>query len=492
VPRLPGLSLVALPLAALLLAGSKVGAVPRPPDDLPSDRDALGTAFIESWLVFRRELDSLAHLPVHPALLDAWFSGTPRFLLRDALALASEPRVVAAAARALAENADADDRSLLAALERRHAGDPLAEEIRAVRIRTGDGAALGQARADLTDPRIVVRARAAFVLAAAGRKEGTRALRELVVRNSEESPLAVRGLGLFGTAADDRLLGEAGRGGKGTGAALAARGEIALRQAFPDHHLALLARDCASVRLRVSGGLYDAWLAVVHGALESGARTSPAVIAHIESVRREAAGDEGEVVRRNLAALVEFWQQVDVRLAATDGKPHWPEGMEAALALVRSEPHPDATAARVADRIAAIVAVCAWAGEALGYGELAANRTGARAITPGGARALDGNPATALYLARGGSLVLELPAASKPGEIWISNSCADGAGPRLRRVEVIASSGQARPAVATALSGKTRYFQRLSLDGKPARRIEIRALEIDGDGPACLAEIRVH
>jgi hypothetical protein len=479
-------------LAALPLAGLPAGAVPRPPADLPSDREVLGTAFIESWLVFRRELDSLAHLPVHPALLDSWFGGAPRFLLRDALALASEPRVVAAAARAIAENADADDRGLLAALERRHAGSPLADEIRGTRIRARDSGALALAQAGLTDPRTVVREHAAFALAAAGRKDGTRALRELVMRKQGGSPLAVRGLGLFGTPADARLLGDAGSGGKDAGIALAARGEIAMRQAFPEHHRALLARDCASARLRVIGGLYDAWLAVVHGALEGGARTSPAVVAHIESVRRAATGDEGEVVRRKLAALVEFWQQVDARLAATDGRPRWPAGMEAALALVRSPRRPDETPARAADRIAAIVAACAWAGEALGYLELAADRIGARAITPGGADALDGNLATALYLGRGGSFVLELPAGAKPTGIWIANSCPDGAGPRLRRIEVIASNGQARQAAAATLVGRTRYFQRLPLDGKPAGRIEIRALEIDGDGPACLAEIRVR
>jgi hypothetical protein len=244
--------------------------------------------------------------------------------------------------------------------------------------------------------------------------------------------------------------------------------------------------------LRVSGGLYDSWLAVVHGALERGDRDSQAVITHIESARRAATGDEGEVVRRYLAALVEFWQQVDARLAATDAKPRWPAGMKEALGLVRTVRRPDETAAGAADRVAAVIAACAWAGESLGYRELAADRTGARAITPGGARALDGNPATALYLTRGGTIVVELPGGANPTEIWIANSCADGAGPRLRRIEVAVSAGASRHVVAATLAGATRYFQRVPLAGKPASRLEVRALEVDGNGPACIAEIRVR
>jgi hypothetical protein len=486
----------ATPFAALtiawFLAAPAVAALPRPPADLPAGRDELGTAFMESWIALRREVDTLAHLPAHPAMLEAWLGHAPRFLLRDILALAAEPRVVAAAARALARAGQAEDFGLLADLEQRHGDGLLGEEIRAARIRAGDGAALALAQRHLSDPRAAVRERAALALALAGRREGLAALREDVARRSGASPIAVRFLGLVGAPADASRLGAAGSGGAMAKATLAARGEIALRRAFPEHHRALLARDGASVRLRVKGGLYDSWLGAVHGALEGGARTGGAVLAHVESLRKQATGDDGEVVRRNLAALTEFWQQVDARIAATGSEPRWPSGMAPARALILARRRADDPPARQADRISALFAACSWLGEALAHRGFVPLRAEAHAITPGGDRALDGNPATAAYLPPGGSLLLELPAGSRPADLRIANSCPDGPGPRLRRIAVTRYREGDRETVESALEGATRYFQTVHLGGKPAERLEIRALEIEGDGPACLAEIRVR
>jgi len=480
-----------LSLVICWLSATTALAVPPPPADLPSDRAALGTAFVESWLSFRRELDTMAHLPVHPGMLDGWFEGAPRFLLRDAVSMAAEPRVIVAAARALARGADDEDRALLALRERRAAGSPLADELWAYRIRARDARALERARSGLADPRLVVRERAAFVMAAAGRKEGLSTLREIAEAHGEESLPALRGLGSFGAAVDLRLL-ERIAGDRGDPeAALAGRGEIALRRAFPHHHLALLNRDSASSRLRVAGGLYDAWFTALHRALDSPARASAAVRAHLELQRKEAVGEKLEPLRRNLTALIEFWEYTDQRLAATAAAPPWPGSMEQALALVREGRGPRESPGAAARRVSAMIAASAWSGGALGHRGGAVVPRGTRSLSPAGDRALDGSFATAFHLPPGGRLVLELPPGSRPREIGVAAGCPGGAGPRLRRIQVdVADRGSSR-SFAADLTGDARYFQAVALDGGPARRLEIRALEIDGDGPACIVEVRV-
>ncbi len=91
-----------------------------PPDlvGIPDTETLRGDAFIEAWLVLRQDLDSLAHMDIHPALLDRWTDEMPKFLARDMANLATEPGISLALAARLRDASQ--DLEAMNALDRRH------------------------------------------------------------------------------------------------------------------------------------------------------------------------------------------------------------------------------------------------------------------------------------------------------------------------------------------------------------------------------------
>lgn len=476
----------------MLFSALGIAASPPEPRGLPRDRAELGDAFVEGWLSLRRDMDSLSHGGVHPRLLDAWLAASPRFLLRDIVRLSSEPQVVLAAAAQLAEGADDADRDLLAGLEQRHLGQPLAHLYWALRIDAGSTEAIERAGAGLADPRQAVQFEAARALAAAGNAKGRARLRKLAVSTTEQADDAARAIGAYGDNSDLGVLIRARKSRGDSYALRAAAGELMLRKHFPDHHAALLRFDPAGLRLITTGGQYDTWLDALGRAIKGGARTPKALIAGVEDQRRAAwPGDDPEIVRRRIAALIEFLAAVNARLKTSSPRPSWPGDYETARARLEGEAGialegPDAFAARVA----AAIAVCAWTAERIGHQRLGPTTPGLRFITPGGARAADGNLATSFRFRDDPRLVFELDVPTRVDQLWLARTCADGGGARAGRIRVVGQHRSERWEREAAL-GETGYFERVDLGGKLARRVEISFLELRGDGVACLAELRL-
>jgi len=482
-------------VSALLIAvllGAGIGAAPPKPTGLPSYRTKLGNAFVASWLSLRRDMDSLSHGDVHPRLLEAWLASTPRFLLRDMIHFSSEPQVALAAAARLAKGANDADRALLAELEKTHRGRPLAHVYWSLRVRAGSSEARKLATEELADPRPMVRLQAARALAAAGNPKGRAQLRTLVAAATDQSAEAARALGAYGDQSDQAVLARA-RARQGDGHAIrAASGELALRKFFPDHHLALVRFDPAGLRFVTTGGLYDTWLDGLGRAIKNGARTPKTLVKGVEDLRRAAwPDDDPEVVRRRIAALVEFLGAVNSRLKNSSPTPSWPGDFGEAMARIRGRTSSDDSAAEVfAARVAAAISVCAWTAERIDHARLGPTTRGLRFITPAGARAADGNLATSFRFLVDPRLVIELDEPSDIDQLWLASTCADGKGARATRVRVVGHH-RGKTWERDGKMGMSRYFERVEIGGMRAKRIEISFLDISGEGAACLAELRL-
>jgi hypothetical protein len=485
-------TLTTLAFTSMLLCAEAAAAPPRPAD-VPGDRERQGDAFVEAWLALRTDLDRMSHGGVHPRLLDEWMAAAPRFLVRDAVQLATAPQVTLAAARRLARRPDDADRALLAELERAHRGQPQAHAYWALRIRARSPRALERALSGLGDPRPAPRLAAARALAAAGDRRGLKQLRKLFDSGGEQSDEAARALGAYGTPADESLLRRALDRPAAGPALRAALGELALRRVFDDHYLALVRRDPSGQRLITSGGLYDTWLDAIGRAVREGVRGAAALVGYTEQLRREAGtGEERDVIRRRLAALIEFWTATNLKLRSTPPRPTWPTGFDEALRRVRGETDDgDATPAGFASRVTASIAICAWTAPGIGHDRLARPTPGLRFITPGGARTADGSFSTSWRLVAGQSLVAELAGAQRVDELWLANTCQRGTGPRVMRLQVRGSAGDDSWTVEAALGRAGRYFERVDLGGRRAERIQLTFAEVEGSEPACLAELRL-
>ncbi|MFO8074337.1 MAG: hypothetical protein R6V85_20940 [Polyangia bacterium] len=474
------------------LAARAGGGVRPAPDDMPSDRAALGDAFVEAWSAFRVDARVMAHSGGHPLLLDEWLASAPRFLLRDAIRSTGQTSVVLAAAEALARReVERRDLELLAELERSRRSSPLRFLLLGARIRAGDERAAAEARADLESRIGLVRGRAAAALAAAGRREGMAALRRMIAKGAGRDQLVARALGMLGGSADERRLARAPGAGEDPALA-AARGEIAMRRVFPFHHLELCRRDPSGRRLVTSGGLYDSWLAVIGEAVRAGVDDSDGLISFVRELRRRASREaEGEAMQRRLDALVDLWRAVDLRIASTADEPRWPAGFSEALELVRSRGERHLSAQQLADRISAELALCAWTARPLEHRRFAEPQSGLRSLTPGGSRALDADPATSWSSREGGRIAFELDERTSGAELWLANSCSGEKGAVVRAVRIeLRGAGRSR-VLERELTSPTRYFQRVALDGGPLRRVEIELEELEQGDLACLSELRI-
>lgn len=477
-------------IATLLSAG--IGAAPPEPAGLPTDREELGDAFVEAWLSLRRDMDSLSHGGAHPRLLDAWLAAAPRFLARDIVRFSSEPQVALAAATRLARNADETDRALIAELSNENKGRPLEHEYWALAITSGNAEARRRAFAGLDDRRPEIRLAAARALAAAGIAKGRAELRRLLASGGEQSDDAARALGAYGDNADRAALIKAQSKLGDRYAFRAALGELTLRRFFPDHHLALVRFDPSGLRTVTTGGQYDTWLDAVGRAIRGGARTPAALLSAVDELRRAAwPDDDSEVVRRRLSALTEFLAATNARLKASRPSPSWPASLAEALARIRGEGKATGNGpAAFVERVSAAIAVCAWTADELDHDRLGPVSDGLRFITPGGARASDGNLATSFRFRDDPRIVFELEGPRHVTELWLALTCAEGGGARVDRVRVVGEHA-GKTWKREARLDAARYFQRVSLGGKAAVRLDVSFPDARGDDVACLAELRL-
>lgn len=460
----------------------------------PKASDEIGDSFVTAWMALRRDMDTLAHGRVHPALLDSWLSFAPRFVAMDCARLSSEPQVILAAASRIAIGAGDNDRLFLKDLEKAHRDSPLALHFLALRIRAKDRGATRDALDDLDDPLLRVRTRAAAALLTAGDRRGISVLKDaLRSAGIEEMSMAARAIGRFAGHRDADLLEDALADSPGNSVLLAAQGEFFMRRVFPNHHRMLVRRDPRGVRLVVTGGLYDEWFEIVRTAIEQGVESPQGMLSFMRSLRHEApAGDKGEVRRRRLKSLEDFWTGVDGLVMATGPRPRWPATFEEAMSSIRTGATARADPDSFIRRVSATISVLSEAGKRLGHDRLGAFDPELRALSPNVGRANDGNLATSWMGTVGQQMVVEMGSTRPVKEIWLANSCADEPGPRIRRIEIIASDGVKKWKTEKKLGANTRYFQRVRLKGRSARRLSITISSIDGNGPACISELRVR
>jgi hypothetical protein len=456
---------------------------------LPSDRVALGDAFVEAWVSLRRDLDAADGAGVHPALLKAWLAAIPRSVLRDVARIASDQHVAFLAAAQLSDGARDEDRLLLADLERRYSDTPDGAAMSALRIVARDRAALRAAEEKLASHEPLVALDGAVALAAARDGRGLAHLRRSIERGDPVSSYAARALGRFGTEADVALLAAARSRGIDPDAIGVGIGEIAIRRTFPLHAEMLARRDPSGRRFDAVGGLYDTWLTVIGEAVAGGARDLTGLLAHVDRVRAKAVGDAGEVVQRELQALVDFWTEVEACIRATAPTVAWPARFDEASVWISSRDGKGAVPEQYARRVAAAIAVLASAEDPLGYGRLSTPTPGMVMLNAGSGRAADGNLATSWRGAPGAVLEIEIAPGTTVERLWIASPCDGAPGASVREVRVRGRSSDGVWSISRRFERASGYFEALPLGAERSGRLYIEIVEAVGK-VACVAEIR--
>jgi hypothetical protein len=486
------LTAAALVSCALLAPDRVAAATPPALSGMPEGRRELGDAFVEAWLSLRRDLDASASSGVHPALVSSWFAATPRPVLRELARVSSDEQVALAAAAQLCDGAQDPDRRLLAELGRRYADSPNSALVLSLRIVAGDGVASRAAEQLLASPEPSIALNGAIVLAAAHDGRGLAHLRRALERGDAISPWAARALGRFGTDADVTLLEGARKRGVDPRAVGVGLGGIAVRRVFPFHAQMLARRDPSGRRFETVGGLYDAWLTVIGAAVGGGARDLTGLVSHVDRVRTQASGDDGEVVQRELQALLDFWAEVEARIRATPPTIAWPARFEEAARWltnrsVKTAAHPS----ELARRAAAAIAVLASARDALRYDRLSTPSRAVVTLAPGGGRTTDGNFATSWRGAPGAVLEIEIARGEAVERIWIASPCDGVPKASVREIRVRGRAAGVPWTISRRFDRASSYFEEIDLGGKRTGRLAVEIVEA-ALKVACVAELRAE
>jgi len=485
--------LLAAAILVCTLSTSRETAAAQPPRlaGLPTDRVSLGDAFVEAWLSLRRDLDTLAQAGVHPALFEAWFAAMPRPVLRDAARIASDQQVVLAAAARLRDGAHDEDRRLLAELERRYGDTPTAAAIRALRVVAGDAKALRAAEGLLASHEPFVALDGAVVLAAAHDSRGLAHLRRAVGRGDAVSSWAARALGRYGAEADAALLTAARSRGVDTSAVAVGLGEITVRRVFPLHAEMLARRDPSGRRFDAVGGLYDTWFTVIGDAVAGGARNLSGLLAHVDRARAQAGGEDGEVLQRELQALVDFWSEVEASIHATAPTISWPAKFEEATRWLAARDGKGAAPEQLTRRVAAAIAILSNASGPLEYDHLSTPSSSIALLNADSGRAVDENFATSWRTASGTGLEIEIDPRDPIERLWVASGCGGAPKASIRAVRVSGRSPDGAWSISHRFTRASSYFEELPLGAKRAGRILVEIVEVVGK-VACVSELRAE
>jgi hypothetical protein len=460
-------------------------------EGMPADRNARGDAFVEAWLAFRRDLDSLFGLGVHPGQYRTWIEQMPGFLLRDAARLSTSHDVIIDVTTRLATLGGEENRALIRRLKGRYENTTLDRFLRIQLIRSGDRAALSAALRDLNHQLFARRFEGALALAGAGRPEGYKFLRDVFQGGRKGRGPAIVALGRFGKAAEAKFITAALRRSPLDTALRVAHGELVLKERFPYHYRAIASRYPAGHSVS-RDGIYETWLTVIDQAFTPGRGGSEVLFKTINAMRRSPPGDrEPELLKRQLGVLHEFWSAMDARLASGLRFPSPKRFADAMTAVSRKRERKEAPEAFVAARVSAAIAVLASLGEPLGYPALAAPTPGLSAISPLGERAVDGNLATSWPVKTGSTLVLEHDGRARLDALLFMVSCPGRADKGVLQVDIAGRDWKHKAWRRRATLGSgTRYFQRAAVGRESAGRITVEVSGVKGRSLACVSEIR--
>jgi len=481
--------------AALATLSCVLGASASPPipRGAPVDKVAIGDAFVKAWLAFRKDLETISHGNLNPDLLDAWFDQAPQFLLRDASRLATAPTVVSGSLRRLRLSREDQDLPLFEEILAEYRGTPVGHEIWGALISAGHRASIRSAHAMLNDPSGGKRIAAARALAAAAERHGLQELSAMLSEEPHLSNLAALTLGEVGGREERRALRSALDRDGDFDAARIALGEMDLRERFGTHHKMLVRRDPLGQRFESSQSLYGVWFTAIGAALEAGAKGSSGVFSSIEEQRKAAPGDDsGEVIRRQLKSLLDFWERTDAAIRSTAGSPSWPANYDDAIARITQLDPRDPLPSDLANRVSAAISIIAWAGARLDHEALFERGIPYSAITPRGDRMADFNFATSWRGIQGEAVIVDLEEPVEVRSIDIAQSCDESARGWIGSVSIRGDGEEGTWEIERDISPEGLYFRSINVGGRAAARLRITLRSVRGDLPACVGELRIR
>lgn len=489
----PTFLVAAFAALSILSCGLGASASPPIPRGAPAGKVAIGDAFVKAWLAFREDLGTISHGNLNPDLLDTWLDKAPQFLLRDASRLATAPTVVSGALQRLRLSREDQDLPLFEEILAEYRETPVGHEIWGALIAAGHRGSIRAARAMVNDPSGGGRIEAARALAVSGERRGLQELRAMLSEEPHLSNLAALTLGEVGGREERRALRSALDRDGSFDAARIALGEMELRARFGAHHKMLVRRDPLGQRFEGSQSLYGVWFTAIGAALEAGAKNSSEVVASVEEQRKAAPGDDsGEVVRRQLKSLLDFWERTETAIRSTPGSPNWPADYDDAIARITQLDPRNPVPSDLANRVSAAISICAWAAARLDHEALFARGIPYSAVTPGGDRMADFNFATSWRGVQGEAVVVDLEEPAEVRSIDIAQSCDESARGWIGSVSVRGDGEDGTWEIERDISPEGLYFRSINVGGRAAARLRITLRSVRGDLPACVGELRIR
>ncbi|MBN2803491.1 MAG: hypothetical protein JXR91_10375, partial [Deltaproteobacteria bacterium] len=293
---------------------------------IPDSKIIQGDTFVESWLSFRKDMDSLDYAKNSPSIVEEWLDNAPLFLLYDIARLGRSPLIVYESLKRIIEREGKDSVFFVKEISKRFIDTGIFYKFAGLYM-VLDSDNILKLQKELLSPSKSISLFSASILAAGNRIEGLEYLKKVIAKCDHDTSKAASVIGEMGRIDEIEFLEAEVDKGCSNSSLKAAIGEIFFKTVFPVQYKIMLRRDPLGYRYKSSTGLYSVWMRFYTIAYKQNIKSGWELVRFIKSYRVNDSDwpDKDKIlIRRDLDSFAAFLKVAN-SIAINKEKVIWPD-----------------------------------------------------------------------------------------------------------------------------------------------------------------------
>jgi hypothetical protein len=455
---------------------------------IPESKITLGDTFVESWLSFRKDMDSLDYAKNSPSIVEAWLDNAPLFLLYDIARLGRSPLIVYESLKRIIDREGKSSVSFVKEISKRFIDTGVFYKFAGLYM-VLDSDELLKLQKEILSPSKSISLIAASILAAGNRREGFESLKAFIQKCDNNTSKAASVFGEMGLIDEIEFLeAEVGKGCNNS-SLKAAIGEIFFKTVFPVQYKIMLRRDPLGYRYKGSTGLYSVWMRFYTIAYKHNIKTGWELVRFIKSYRVTDSDwpDKDKIlIRRDLDSFSAFLKVAN-SIAVNKQKVIWPQKFSDAKESIKLKS--SSSSELYEKRVTSAISLLSNLSENISHINIAKASIVYSAITTHSTSINDDNFATAFYSDKSGLLEIVLDKPQFINSIYISSGCFDNKKsiPDLMTITIIADNQER----SFSIKPQGFYFVSKDINMMFVNKVKIEIKKREQSIPACITELKL-